>query len=104
MAITKQTAKRSTGGKAPRAALANLAARNPRVLRAPDVGVDEWTLHRWIMFAGATVNPWVYQPANQALLPVPFAEGYGQYPIISGHGAEQILKFFSARSSAIGWD
>jgi hypothetical protein len=80
MAITKQTAKRSTGGKAPRAALAILAARNPRVLRAPDVGVDEWALHRWIMFTGATVNPWVYQPANQALPPVPFAEGSRTVP------------------------
>jgi hypothetical protein len=62
MAITKQTARHSTGGKAPRAALANLAARNPRVRRATDLRGDEWTLHRWIMFTGATVNPWLYQP------------------------------------------
>jgi hypothetical protein len=44
MAITKQTAKRSTGGKAPRAALANLAARNPRVRRAAEEGGYEMTI------------------------------------------------------------
>jgi hypothetical protein len=45
MAITKQTAKRSTGGKAPRAALAILAARKPRVPRGPDVGGDEMAIN-----------------------------------------------------------
>jgi hypothetical protein len=80
MAITKQTARRSTGGKAPRAALANLAARNPRVRRATDLRGDEWTLHRWIMFTGATVNPWLYQPENISLPPVPFAEGSRTVP------------------------
>jgi hypothetical protein len=75
MAITKQTAKRSAGGKALRAVLAILAGSYPRVPRATDVGGDECTLHRWIIFMGATVNPWVYQPANQALQPMPFADG-----------------------------
>jgi hypothetical protein len=45
MAITKQTAKRSTGGKAPRAALAILAARKLRVTRGPDVGGDEMVIN-----------------------------------------------------------
>jgi hypothetical protein len=76
MAITKQTAKRSTGGRAPREELSRRAARISRARRG-DVAQEgkDWKSHRWITFTGASMYPWVFQPDEESLPPVPFAEG-----------------------------
>ena len=75
MAITKQTSKRSTGGKAPRAELARRAARKAHPRRASQRVDDEWAAHRWIMFTPGTATPWMYQPRDESLVPVSFSEG-----------------------------
>jgi hypothetical protein len=83
MAITKQTAKKSTGGKAPRVELAMRAARNPimrRQLHPKFAASDEWTSHRWIMFTGSTMSPWLIQSTNESMHPERFSEGSREIP------------------------
>jgi hypothetical protein len=78
MAITKQTAKRSTGGKAPRTEIAQRAARNPRVSRSSLC--EEWDAHNWIMFTAGQQKQWMAQPYDENLPPVSFADGDREIP------------------------
>jgi hypothetical protein len=76
MAITKQTAKCSTGGKAPRVDLARKAARFPRVSRQiSDHQGANWDQHSWIMFTGQGSVPWTIQPADGSNDPERFSDG-----------------------------
>jgi hypothetical protein len=68
MAINKQTAKRSTGGKAPKEALAILAARNSRVLRAHDVGGDAMMIND-TTYESSTCMIAIYMNLRQELQP-----------------------------------
>ena len=75
MAITKQTSKRSTGGKAPRAELARRAARKAQSPRAGKRADDDWATHRWIMFTPGSASQWMCQPTDESLEPVSFRDG-----------------------------
>jgi hypothetical protein len=78
MAITKQTAKRSTGGKAPRAEIARKAARVPRTARSASRARAE--AHQWIMYTGGAATQWMVQPENERLPPFPFANADRDIP------------------------
>jgi hypothetical protein len=83
MAITKQTDKKSTEGKAPRVELAMRPARNPTVrrqLHPKFAASNEWTPHRWIMFTGSTTSPWLIQSTNESMHPERFPEGSRELP------------------------
>jgi hypothetical protein len=73
MAITKLTAKRSSGGKAPRKELARRASHISRARRR-DVAQEDLKSHRWITFIGASLYPWMSKD-DESLPPVPFADG-----------------------------
>jgi hypothetical protein len=81
MAITKQTAKRSTGGKVLRTEIAVKAARTPRLPRAatPARG-EEWITHSWIMFTGEGPAPWMVQPIEPSKDPERYSEGSREIP------------------------
>jgi hypothetical protein len=73
MAITKQTAKRSTAGNAPRAEIARRAARVPRPVRPMLPGRAD--AHQWIMFTGSAETQWLARPKHERLPAFSFASG-----------------------------
>jgi hypothetical protein len=79
MAITKQTAKRSTGEKAPWKAIAQRAARNPKDTHPP--GDSAWVVREWIMFIGGVRGRWMAKPVDQRLAAFTFLEGSRNIPI-----------------------
>jgi hypothetical protein len=92
MAITKQTAKRSTGGRAPREELSRRAARITRARRGnvAQEGEDQ-KFYRWITFTGASLYPWMCQPDDESLSIFHLQRAPGPCPPTSMHGAEPIL-------------